>query len=266
VRAVTLSIFSSSGPQAGDLIDANITLNQSFTSTQTDLQSLVAHELGHVLGLAHPDECGKDFNVLMRSASLFASGSPCFALDPTTADINGAKRIYGLASPTPLPTPTVRAVTTPAPTATAVLPLFVKPVRSCQVTLAAQSRRYATALHQSLQKCFDRLLKDIAERSRPTTPHPCTKALDTSNPRSPISRARTASISRIVSKCEGLSPVDLDQPCDGAVTTMTQLATCLMNQHKTEIERMVSAEYANACDLLRIVGLDSQYPIPCLLE
>jgi hypothetical protein len=92
--AVTLSIFFSSGPQAGQLIDANITVNHGFAFSQKSFQATVAHEFGHALGLAHPDQCGKDFNVLMRSASAFPPTDPCFVLDPTQADVNGAKLLY----------------------------------------------------------------------------------------------------------------------------------------------------------------------------
>ena len=103
VLAVTLSIFFNNGPQAGQLIDANITVNQRFRFTEKSFQATLAHEFGHVLGLAHPDQCNKDFNVLMRSASLFRSTDPCFVLDPTAADLNGARRIYPVVNPTPTP-------------------------------------------------------------------------------------------------------------------------------------------------------------------
>lgn len=99
VLAVTLSIFFSSGPQAGQLIDANITVNQGFSFSQASFQATLAHEFGHVLGLSHPDQCGEDFNVLMRSASMFRSNEACFVLDPTDADINGAERIYPVVDP-----------------------------------------------------------------------------------------------------------------------------------------------------------------------
>lgn len=99
VLAVTLSIFFNSGPQAGQLIDANITVNQDFAFSQKSFQATLAHEFGHVLGLAHPDQCKKDFNVLMRSASLFASTDPCFVLDPTHPDLIGAQRIYPVVNP-----------------------------------------------------------------------------------------------------------------------------------------------------------------------
>ncbi len=101
VLAVTLSIFFSSGPQTGSLIDANITVNQRFDFSQDSFQATLAHEFGHVLGLSHPDQCGDDFNVLMRSSSAFDDVEDCFVVDPTEADLNGAKRIYPIVSPTP---------------------------------------------------------------------------------------------------------------------------------------------------------------------
>ena len=103
VLAVTLSIYVNNGPHAGELIDGNITVNQRFAFSQKSFQATLAHEFGHVLGLAHPDQCNKDFNVLMRSASLFRSTDPCFVLDPTAADLSGAKRIYPVVGPTPTP-------------------------------------------------------------------------------------------------------------------------------------------------------------------
>jgi hypothetical protein len=101
VLAVTLSIFFSAGPQTGQLIDANVTVNKAFRFSQPGFQATLAHELGHALGLSHPDQCGDDFNVLMRSASLFSPQDPCFVLNPTTADINGADLIYPVTGPTP---------------------------------------------------------------------------------------------------------------------------------------------------------------------
>lgn len=105
VLAVTLSIFFSAGPQAGQLIDANITVNQGFAFSQAGFQATLAHEFGHVLGLSHPDQCGTDFNVLMRSSSMFGSPDPCFVLVPTQADVNGVERIYPVINPVPTPTP-----------------------------------------------------------------------------------------------------------------------------------------------------------------
>ncbi len=97
--AVTLSIFFNTGSQAGQLIDANITVNKKFRFTQASFQATLAHEFGHALGLGHPDECGDDFNVLMRSSSMFRSTQSCFVVDPTVADVTGAERIYAVTKP-----------------------------------------------------------------------------------------------------------------------------------------------------------------------
>jgi hypothetical protein len=110
ILAITLSIFFSSGPQAGQLIDANVVVNQRFTFTPDYFRATLTHELGHVLGLAHPDACGRDFNVLMRSSEKFFPGDACFVVAPTVADVNGATTIYDLTGPTPTTTPS------PAPT------------------------------------------------------------------------------------------------------------------------------------------------------
>lgn len=104
--AVTLSRFFNAGPQVGELIDANITINQGFSFSQASFRATLAHEFGHVLGLAHPDQCAKNFDVLMRSSERFLSTDPCFVRDPTQADINGAERIYPITSTVPTPTPT----------------------------------------------------------------------------------------------------------------------------------------------------------------
>ncbi len=106
ILAITLSIFFSSGSQAGQLIDANVMVNQRFTFTPNYFQATLTHELGHVLGLAHPDECGRNFNVLMRSSEEFFPGDACFVVVPTVADVNGATTIYDLTGPTPSPAPT----------------------------------------------------------------------------------------------------------------------------------------------------------------
>ena len=106
ILALTLSIFFSTGPKAGQLIDANVVVNQAFSFTPDYFRATLTHELGHVLGLAHPDACGKDFNVLMRSSEEFPPGMACFVVEPTTADVNGARDIYGLVGPVPSPSAT----------------------------------------------------------------------------------------------------------------------------------------------------------------
>jgi hypothetical protein len=104
VLAVTLRVTITQGPRKGEQIDADIVVNPRFNEFFTpDLfHATVAHELGHVLGLDHPDECMHDAPVLMRST--LSPSDPCFVRAPVIDDVNGAMRIYPLVGPTPVPT------------------------------------------------------------------------------------------------------------------------------------------------------------------
>ena len=99
VVAVTLRFTNADGTQ----IDADVTVNQAFTFTHNQLESTIAHEFGHVLGLDHPNQCGRPGNVLMRSAPLFAPQSQCFVGGPVLDDVTGARMIYPAVAPTPAP-------------------------------------------------------------------------------------------------------------------------------------------------------------------
>jgi hypothetical protein len=77
-------------------------MNREFEFSPNAFRSTMGHEFGHVLGLNHPDECDRDFNVLMRSASRFRSDSPCFVIVPTADDVAGARMIYPRTGPTPV--------------------------------------------------------------------------------------------------------------------------------------------------------------------
>jgi hypothetical protein len=100
VLAVTLRINFVGGGQNGNLVDADITVNQAFDSffaaNDKRFRATVAHELGHVLGLDHPDQCGVEANVLMRSSAGALASDPCFVEAPTIDDLTGARIIYPL--------------------------------------------------------------------------------------------------------------------------------------------------------------------------
>ena len=104
VIAVTLRETITQGPNAGELVDSDITVNNAFQFDPVLFRATVGHELGHVLGLDHPDQCGHDAIVLMRSAFQLPSNDPCFVSEPTADDLRGAQMIYAQIGPTPTPT------------------------------------------------------------------------------------------------------------------------------------------------------------------
>src|SRR5438309_6465012 len=114
--AVTYYSYSSSS-----MLEADILFNtaQSFDSYRGpqrygsfDIQSVALHELGHGLGLGHPDQAGQNVDAVMNSV---ISDRDQLSAD----DISGGQSIYGAAaSPTPTPTPAPTATPTPAATAT----------------------------------------------------------------------------------------------------------------------------------------------------
>jgi hypothetical protein len=106
----------------GVTVEADVLFNnrQSFDSyrgslrSATDIRRVLIHELGHALGLKHPDSAGQHVTAIMNS---IVSNVEV----PATDDINGAQAIYGapLGSPTPTPTPSPTTPTpTPSPTPT----------------------------------------------------------------------------------------------------------------------------------------------------
>jgi hypothetical protein len=107
-----------------------------------DIRRVLIHELGHAIGLNHPDSAGQHVTAIMNSIISNVEM-------PTADDIAGAQALYGAPSssptptpvptptptPTPRPTPTPTPVPTPTPTATPVVPA---------VTLVASPTRVST--------------------------------------------------------------------------------------------------------------------------
>ena len=79
-----------------------------------DIRRVFLHEMGHTLGLGHPDTGGQRLTAVMNS---IVSDQEVLAPD----DIAGGQFLYGAGTgvPTPTPTPTATATATPKPTATA---------------------------------------------------------------------------------------------------------------------------------------------------
>jgi len=99
--------------QGSRMVEADILFNrgQNFDSYRgalrfgsngsviADIRRVMVHELGHLLGLAHPDDHGQHVDAIMNSIT---SNRETLSSD----DIAGGQSLYGApASPTPTPTP-----------------------------------------------------------------------------------------------------------------------------------------------------------------
>jgi hypothetical protein len=114
--AVTYYSYSGSTMHEADIL---FNTAQSFDSYRGPLRSgsydirrVALHELGHALGLGHPDQAGQHVSAVMNSI--------ISSIDALTADdIAGGQSLYGAAtSPTPTPTPSPTPTPTATPTAT----------------------------------------------------------------------------------------------------------------------------------------------------
>jgi hypothetical protein len=109
----------------GRMTEANVLVNnrQSWDSYRGalrysggwDIRRVLIHELGHALGLDHPDQHGQNVTAVMNS--IISNADTAMA-----DDINGIQAIYGARTgggtptPTPTPAPTPRPTATPTPT------------------------------------------------------------------------------------------------------------------------------------------------------
>jgi hypothetical protein len=98
--------------QSGQMTEADVLFNKAalFDSYRGDLQfnsqgqcvcdvqRVFLHELGHALGLAHPDDHGQTVNAIMNSVV-----SNLYQLQPD--DLAGIHSLYGAPATTPTPTP-----------------------------------------------------------------------------------------------------------------------------------------------------------------
>jgi len=131
----TLAItgYSYSG---GRFMEANVLVNNRYSwdsyrgalSGGQDLRRVLIHEVGHALGLDHPDQNGQRVSAVMNSIISNIDTA-------VTDDINGIQALYGVrngggATPTPTPNPTA----TPTPTAT---PFPTATPIACVATISA---------------------------------------------------------------------------------------------------------------------------------
>jgi Matrixin len=113
----------------GRMTEANTLLSTHWTwdsyrgpqRNAVDIRRVLIHEIGHALGLDHPDQHGQHVAAVMNSVISNIDTA-------VTDDINGIQAIYGArtgggGTPTPTPNPTATPTPTPTPNPTAT-PVF----------------------------------------------------------------------------------------------------------------------------------------------
>lgn len=141
----------------GQMMEANVLVNNRWTwdsyrgalRSATDIRRVLIHEVGHALGLDHPDQHGQHVAAIMNSVVSNIDTA-------VTDDINGIQAIYGVRSgggatptptPTPTPNPTATPTATPFPTATPTVrlatisaaPAFIHVSETSTVTVSLSS-------------------------------------------------------------------------------------------------------------------------------
>ena len=99
--------------QSWDSYRGNLHYRSSDGFAIGDIRRVLEHELGHAIGLDHPDQHGQTVDAIMNSVT---SDRDALAAD----DIAGGQSMYGAASGTGTPTPTPTPSTTATPTATPI--------------------------------------------------------------------------------------------------------------------------------------------------
>lgn len=129
VLAMTCTYWNSlgNGTEFDMQIDPAWAWTTSLTNIGVDMQSVVAHEFGHALGLKHPCDFTQPATCSAsdRAAMMYGSytGGTIKRLQQSD-DIAAIQALYG-ASPMPVSTPTPTPIAAPMPTQTAVLRFHV---------------------------------------------------------------------------------------------------------------------------------------------
>jgi hypothetical protein len=122
---LAVTYYTSSG---GNMVESDTLFNRAATFDSyrgplqfvahgpaiADIRRVFLHEMGHTLGLGHPDTGGQHVTAVMNS---IVSDQEVLSAD----DIAGMQSLYGVGTglPEPTPTPTATATATPKPTPTA---------------------------------------------------------------------------------------------------------------------------------------------------
>lgn len=143
-------------------------------------------------------------------------------------------------------------------------PVWDKTQLGCQAAIAKTGTKLAATAHSGLVKCFGGVLKAAATGGDYTDiAAKCSAALDPANPSSKVGKTIAKLQDAVAAKCTALTPAELGNPCSPTATTFADVATCLVNNHLTQVGTAVAAEYGTACALISAVGLETEYPALC---
>jgi hypothetical protein len=141
------------------------------------------------------------------------------------------------------------------------VPAFTSAARKCQAALAKGGARFIRDMHRAFSSCLDTILSEGSGTA--SAVGCCSTNLDPNDSGSRASRARTRATQQITKKCEGITPGDINTPCALGAVTMTETIACVLDQHAESVQRMIAAEYRDACAMLPAVGLGSVFPDVC---
>ncbi|MBI3767534.1 MAG: YncE family protein [Deltaproteobacteria bacterium] len=141
---------------------------------------------------------------------------------------------------------------------------LTKAARTCQATIAKSATRLAQSEHAKLGGCLVRVLKGEAKHKHlAVSGAACAKTLDPDDPKATLAKLRAAVGAQIAKKCAGLVPADIGNPCDPSATTIGEVAGCVLAGQAKRVEKMIAAEFNDACPMLTAVGLGRGYPDVC---
>ena len=141
---------------------------------------------------------------------------------------------------------------------------LTKGARACLAAISKGATQLARSAHAQLDGCLVRALKNAAkEKSLAMSAVGCRSGLDPIDPKAMVTKVRASALAKIAKQCSGLGPLDIGAPCDPTATTIAQTTACAFASHTMRVEKMVAAEFNDACPLLTAVGLARVYPDVC---
>lgn len=132
--------------------------------------------------------------------------------------------------------------------------------RACERAVVDGAARFAMSEHTAVQRCLLGALKDAA-RGKPITEaaERCRNALDPADRHAALTKRRTAFAARIAHRCAA-TPNAFPIGCG---TTPDSAAACVLATASRGVQKMIAAEFNDACPMLVALGLGRAFPIVC---